>query len=126
MASKAKAFKTVRRAGFDVKKPVKLKVRKGDKVVVRTGKDKGREGEILRVIPKENRAVVQGINVVQRHTKPSAGNEGGIIAMEAPIHISNLALLDPTSGKATRVGFKTLDDGTKVRVAKASGETING
>ena len=126
MASKAKALKTVRRAGFDGGKPVKLKVRKGDRVVVRTGKDKGREGEILRVIPAENRAIVQGVNVVQRHTKPSQAGEGGIIAQEAPIHISNLALIDPTSGKATRVGFKTLEDGTKVRVAKASGETING
>ncbi len=126
MGSKAKALKTVRRAGLDPKKPIKLKVRKGDTVLVRSGKDKGRQGAILRVMPKENRAIVQGVNVVQRHTKPSQAGEGGIIAMEAPIHISNLALIDPSTGKAARVGFKTLDDGTKVRVAKGSGETING
>lgn len=124
MASKAKAFKTARRAGLDTGKPIKPKVKKGDKVVVRTGRDKGREGEILKVMPKENRAIVQGVNVVQRHTKPSQTNEGGILSKEAPIHISNLALVDPSTGKATRVGFKTLEDGTKVRVAKGSGETI--
>ena len=124
MASKAKAFKPARRAGLDTGKPVKPKVKKGDKVVVRTGRDKGREGEILKVMPKENRAIVQGVNVVQRHTKPSQTNEGGILSKEAPIHISNLALVDPSTGKATRVGFKTLEDGTKVRVAKGSGETI--
>lgn len=126
MASKAKALKTVRRAGFDGSKPAKPKVRKGDTVIVRTGKDKGRQGVILKVAPKENRAIVQGVNVVQRHTKPSQANEGGIVSKEAPIHISNLALIDPTSGKATRVGYKTLEDGSKVRVAKTSGETING
>ena len=102
------------------------KIRKGDKVKVLAGRDKGREGEVLKVMPKENRAVVQGVNVVMRHQKQSARSEGGIVRKEGPIHLSNLALLDPTSGKPTRVGFKVLTDGKKVRVAKASGEVIDG
>ena len=105
---------------------VKLKIRKGDKVIVLTGKDKGRQGEVIQVIPAENRAVVRGINVAKRHTKQSAAQEGGIVAKELPLHVSNLALRDPKDGKPTRVGFKTLADGKKVRVAKRSGEVIDG
>ena len=102
------------------------KIRKGDKVVVLAGRDKGRSGEVLQVIPKEERALVRGVNLVKRHQKQSATQEGGIISKEAPIHLSNIALADPKDGKATRVGFKTLDDGRKVRVAKRSGEKIDG
>ena len=102
------------------------KIRKGDKVRVLTGRDKGREGEVLKVMPKESRALVQGVNMVSRHQKQSARSEGGIVSKEGPIHLSNLALLDPSSGKPTRVGFKLLEDGKKVRVAKASGEVIDG
>ncbi len=114
-------------AGFDAKKrgPIKLKIRKGDRVVVRTGKDKGKTGEVLRVMPKENRAIVRGVNMIKRHQRQTATQEGGIIVKEAPIHISNLALVDPTSGQPTRVGWRFLEDGTKVRVAKRSGEVIN-
>ncbi len=104
----------------------KLKIRKGDKVVVLTGKDKGKQGEVIRTIPSENRAVVRGINVARRHQKQTASQEGGIVAKELPIHVSNLALRDPKDGKATRVGYKTLADGKKVRVAKRSGEVIDG
>jgi large subunit ribosomal protein L24 len=104
----------------------KLKIRKGDKVVVLTGKDKGRQGEVIRVIPAENRAVVRGINVAKRHQKQTAAQEGGIVSKELPVHVSNLALRDPKDGKPTRVGFKTLADGKTVRVAKRSGEVIDG
>ncbi|MGE0501747.1 MAG: 50S ribosomal protein L24 [Rhizobiaceae bacterium] len=102
------------------------KIRKGDKVVVLTGKDKGRTGEVLRMLPKEDKAVVAGVNQVRRHQKQTQSQQGGIITKEAPIHLSNLALLDPKDGKATRVGFRTEKDGTKVRFAKRSGEVING
>ncbi|WP_407050650.1 50S ribosomal protein L24 [Methyloraptor flagellatus] len=102
------------------------KIKKGDKVVVLAGRDKGKTGEVLRVIPAEERAVVRGVNVVQRHTKPQGVNEGGIVPKEAPIHLSNLAIADPKSGEATRVGFKVLDDGRKVRFAKRSGDLIDG
>jgi large subunit ribosomal protein L24 len=102
------------------------KIRKGDKVVVLAGKDKGRGGEVLAVMPKESRAVVGGVNMVKRHQRQTASQEAGIVAREAPIHISNLAIADPKDGKPTRVGFKTMDDGRKVRVAKRSGETIDG
>jgi large subunit ribosomal protein L24 len=105
---------------------VKLKIRKGDKVVVITGKDKGRQGEVVRVIPDENRAVVAGINVSKRHTRQTASQEGGIINKDMPIQISNLALRDPKDGKPTRVGYKMLADGKKVRFAKRSGEVIDG
>ncbi len=105
---------------------VKLKIKKGDKVVVIAGKDKGKQGEVLRVIPAENRAVVSGINIAKRHTKQTASQEGGIVQMSLPIHISNIALRDPKDGKPTRIAYKTLVDGKKVRVAKRSGETING
>ncbi|MBU0582955.1 MAG: 50S ribosomal protein L24 [Alphaproteobacteria bacterium] len=102
------------------------KIKKGDNVVVLAGKDKGRTGEVLRVMPKDDKAVVSGINQVRRHQKQSQSQEGGIITKEAPIHLSNLALADPKDGKPTRVGFQTQKDGTKVRVAKRSGEVING
>ena len=101
------------------------KIRKGDKVVILTGKDKGRSGEVLQVMPKEDRAVVQGINLVKRHQRQSASQEAGIITKEAPIHLSNLAIADPKDGKPTRVGFK-IDGDKKVRVAKRSGATIDG
>ena len=102
------------------------KIKKGDKVVVLTGRDKGRSGEVVRVIPTENRAVVRGVNMVKRHTRQSGTQEGGIISKEAPIQLSNIAIADPKDGKATRVGFKVLDDGRKVRVAKRSGDLIDG
>lgn len=102
------------------------KIKKGDRVAILTGKDKGKTGEVLRVIPEENRAVVQGLNLVRRHQRQTAEAEGGIFTREAPIQISNLALLDPKDNKPTRVGFKIKDDGTKVRIAKRSGEEING
>ncbi len=103
----------------------KLKIKKGDRVVVLTGRDKGKRGEVLQVVPTENRAVVQGINVVRRHQKQSAQQEGGIIAKEAPIYISNIAVEDPSDGSPSRVGYKIMDDGRKVRFAKRSGETID-
>jgi len=102
------------------------KIRKGDKVKVLAGRDKGREGEVLKVMPKESRALVQGVNMVSRHQKQTPRSEGGIVSKEGPIHLSNLALIDPSSGKPTRVGFKVLEGGKKVRVAKASGEVIDG
>ena len=102
------------------------KIKKGDKVVVLTGRDKGRSGEVIRVMPKENRALVRGVNVATHHTRQSATEQGGIVRKEAAIHLSNIALQDPKDGKPTRVGFKTLQDGRKVRVAKRSGETIDG
>jgi large subunit ribosomal protein L24 len=102
------------------------KVKKGDRVVVLTGRDKGREGEVLKVMPKENRVIVQGVAQVRRHTKPSARSpEGGIVTKEAAINVSNVAHLDPKDGKPTRVGFKFLEDGRKVRFAKRSGEVID-
>ncbi|MEO6606938.1 MAG: 50S ribosomal protein L24 [Aestuariivirga sp.] len=106
--------------------PVKFKIKKGDKVVVIAGKDKGKQGDVLQIITDENRAVVAGINVAKRHTKAQGANEGGIIDKNMPIHISNLALRDPKDGKPTRVGYKTLDGGKKVRVAKRSGVNIDG
>ena len=102
------------------------KIKKGDKVVVLAGRDKGRTGEVKAVHPAEGRAVVTGVNVVKRHTRQTAQTEGGILSKEAPIHLSNLAIADPKDGKPTRVGFKTLDDGRKVRVAKRSGDLIDG
>jgi len=101
------------------------KIKKGDQVIVLSGRDKGKKGEVLRVIPADNRAVVQGVNLVQRHTRQSQTEQGGIVSKEATIDMSNLSHLDPKDGKATRVGFKTLDDGKKVRVAKRSGEVID-
>lgn len=103
-----------------------LKIKKGDHVVVLTGKDKGKKGEVLKVLPSENRAVVQGVAQVRKHQRQTASQEGGIITKEAPIHISNLALEDPKDGEPTRVGYKFLKDGRKVRFAKRSGEVIDG
>ena len=101
------------------------KIKKGDRVVVLTGKDKGRQGEVLRVIPKEDRVVVAGLNIVQRHTRPTQMDpQGGIKNKEAPIHVSNVAIVD-SKGKPTRVGFR-VDGDKKVRVAKTTGEVING
>ncbi|RWA76792.1 50S ribosomal protein L24 [Mesorhizobium sp. M1C.F.Ca.ET.193.01.1.1] len=102
------------------------KIRKGDKVVVLAGKDKGRSGEVLSVQPKEDTALVRGVNLIRRHQKQTQSQEGGIITKEAPIHLSNIALADPKDGKPTRVGFVIQKDGKKVRVAKRSGEVING
>jgi large subunit ribosomal protein L24 len=102
------------------------KIRKGDKVVVLTGRDKGRSGEVIEVRPSESRALVRGVNMVKRHQKQTPQREGGIISKEAPIHLSNIALADPKSGKPTRVGFKIMTDGRKVRVAKRSGVEIDG
>jgi large subunit ribosomal protein L24 len=103
------------------------KVRKGDQVIVITGKDKGKTGTVVKVMPKENRVVVQGVNLMKRHTRPSqADPQGGIKEKEASIHISNVAQIDPKSDKPTRVGFKKDKDGKLVRVARKSGETING
>ena len=102
------------------------KIKKGDKVVVITGRDKGKKGEVLKVLPKENRAVVSGVNTAKRHTKQSQANpQGGIVNKDLPIELSNLALVDPKSGEATRVGWKVLGDGRRVRVAKKSGEVID-
>ena len=103
------------------------KIKKGDYVVVLSGNDKGRKGEVLSVSPEENRVVVKGVRLVKRHVKPSqADPDGGIKTFEAPIHVSNVAHLDPKDNVATRVGFKTLKDGKKVRVSKKSGEVIDG
>lgn len=102
------------------------KIKKGDRVVVTTGRDKGKQGEVLKVFPDEGRAIVQGVRLVKRHTKPSAKNpQGGIVSKEAPISLSNLAHLDPKDGRPTRVGFRFLEDGRKVRYAKRSGELID-
>ncbi len=100
------------------------KIKKGDKVVVLTGRSKGQTGEVLKVMPKENRAIVQGVNVVKRHQRPSQMSEGGIVEKEATIDLSNIAILDPKDDKPTRVGFKDVD-GKKVRVAKRSGEALD-
>ena len=100
------------------------KIKKGDNVVVLAGRDKGKRGEVLSVMPKENRALVRGINMVRRHQRQTQNQEGGIISKEGPIQISNLAIEDPKDGKPTRVGFKLLADGKKVRIAKRSGEQI--
>ncbi len=101
------------------------KIKKGDKVVVLSGKDSGKTGEVLQILPEKNRALVQGVNLMKRHTKQSSEQEAGIYTKEASIHLSNIAIADPKDGKASRVGFK-IKDGKKIRVAKRSGETING
>ena len=104
----------------------KLRIKTGDKVVVIAGKEKGKTGNVLKVYPAESRLLIEGVNMVKRHTKPSQVNpEGGIIEKEAPIHISNVAVADPKTGKASRVGYKFLEDGKKVRYAKKSGEVID-
>jgi large subunit ribosomal protein L24 len=100
-------------------------IKKGDKVIVTTGRDKGKKGEVLKVFPKDDRALVAGVNVVKRHQRQTQTQAGGIVNKESTIHLSNLAHVDPKSGKATRIGFKTLNDGRKVRFAKKSGEVID-
>ena len=103
----------------------KLHIKKDDTVIVLAGEDKGKTGKVLKVLVEKNRAIVEGVNIVSKSAKPSAKNpQGGIVKMEAPIHISNLRLIDPKSGKATRVAVKKTDDGKKVRIAKKSGEEI--
>ena len=102
----------------------KFKIKKGDQVVVNTGRDKGRRGEVLEVRRTENRVLVQGCNIVKRHTRPTQTNPGGIINKEAPLHISNVSLIDPDSGKATRVGYE-VKDGKKIRIARASGKALD-
>ena len=101
------------------------KIKKGDKVVVLAGRDKGRTGEVVQVMPKESKALVRGVNMVKRHQRQTMNQEGGIISKEAPLHLSNLAVADPKDGQPTRVGFKILDDGRKVRFAKRSGDLID-
>ncbi|MBU0726144.1 MAG: 50S ribosomal protein L24 [Alphaproteobacteria bacterium] len=103
----------------------KFKIKKGDRVVVLTGKDKGKQGEVLRVLRTENRVLVQGVNMVKRHQRQSQTVQGGIVEKESALHISNVSHIDPKDDKPTRVGYKTLDDGRKVRVAKRSGEVID-
>jgi len=102
----------------------KLRIKRGDNVVVISGRDKGKTGEVLRVFPEESRVIVQGVHVARRHTRARLGDPGGIVDKELTIHVSNVAHLDPQSGKPTRAGYKTLDNGTKVRVARRSGEVI--
>ncbi len=101
-----------------------LKIKKGDRVIVMAGRDKGKRGEVIAVMPKENRALVRGVNMVRRHQRQTASQDGGIISKEAPIHLSNLAIEDPADGSPTRVGFKFREVGRKVRFAKRSGELI--
>lgn len=103
----------------------KMKIRKGDRVVVLTGKDKGRTGEVLRAIPKESRVVVQGVNLVKKHERASARGQGGIQEIEAPVHVSNVALADPRDGRPTRAGYKIVDGERKLRFARRSGEMID-
>jgi large subunit ribosomal protein L24 len=103
----------------------KLKIKRGDNVVVISGRDKGKSGEVLRVLPADRRLIVRGVHVARRHTKQSMGEPGGIIDKELTIDVSNVAHIDPQSGKPTRIGYKTLDDGRKVRVARRSGEVID-
>jgi len=103
----------------------KFKIKKGDSVVVVSGRDRGKRGEVMRVMRKEDRLVVQGVNMIKRHTRPSAGHPGGIVEKEASIHVSNVAHVDPASSRPTRIGYKILEDGRKVRFAKRSGEVID-
>lgn len=103
----------------------KMKIKKGDNVIVLAGKDKGKQGEVLKAMPKDGKLIVQGINVVKRHTKPTQTNAGGIVSKEAAIQVSNVALIDPKTNKPTRVGYSVDANGKKVRVAKASGEVID-
>jgi large subunit ribosomal protein L24 len=103
----------------------KFKIKKGDRVVVITGRDKGKSGEVLRVLRDDDRVVVQGVNMVKRHTRPQPGNPGGIVEKEASIHVSNVAHIDPKTNKPTRVGYKLLEDGRKVRVARRSAEVLD-
>ena len=101
------------------------KIRKGDKVIVLAGRDKGKSGEVIKVVPAESRALVRGVNMVRRHQRQTAAQQGGIVAKEATVHLSNLAIADPKDGKPTRIGFKLLKDGRKVRIARRSGEQVD-
>jgi large subunit ribosomal protein L24 len=103
----------------------KMKIRKGDRVKVITGRSKGKVGDVLRVLTAEQRVVVSGVNMIKRHTKPGRTDAGGIVEREAAIHVSNVAILDPKSDKPVKIGFKFLDDGRKVRIARGSGETLD-
>ena len=103
-----------------------LKIRKGDTVVVISGKEKGERGEVREVLPRENRVVVSGVNVRTRHARPSQNNQQGLYTFEAPIHVSNVMLVDPNSGEPTRVGHRFTDSGEKIRVSKKTGEDIDG
>jgi large subunit ribosomal protein L24 len=103
----------------------KLKIKKGDNVIVLTGRDKGKTGSVLKAFPTENKVIVQGVNVAKRHTRQSPTSQGGIVEKELKIHVSNVAFVDPKTSKSTRVGFKILEDKTKVRVARRSGEVID-
>ncbi len=116
MPSTAKAKKTT---------APKMKIKKGDKVIVLAGRDKGKTGEVLKVMPKERRVLVQGVQIIKRHQRPTQTTPGGINEFEAPLHVSNVALADPKTDQATRVGYKTLDDGRKVRIARRSGEVVD-
>ena len=104
----------------------KIKIKQGDRVLVLAGRDKGKAGEVLAIFPTENRALVQGVNMVRRHQKQNAQSEGGIISRESKIHLSNLAIADPKDGQASRIGYRMNDDGKKDRFAKRSGEVIDG
>jgi len=114
------------RANPAVKRPPKRLIKKGDRVVVLSGRDRGKRGEVLKVMPREERVVVQGVMMVKRHERQSARSQGGITTKEAPIHISNVALIDPETDRPTRLGVKVLDDGRKVRVARRSGSVVDG
>ena len=103
----------------------KMKFKKGDKVIVRTGRSKGKTGEVLKIFPRRNRAIIQGVNLIKRHTRPTQNTTGGIIEQESTIDVSNLSHIDPKDNQPTRVGYKHLDDGRKVRFAKRSGEIID-
>ncbi|MDR0296518.1 MAG: 50S ribosomal protein L24 [Rickettsia sp.] len=103
---------------------IKLKIKKGDEVIVITGKNKGKKGKVLKVFPEQNRAIVSGVNVARKHVKPSKTSEGGIVSKELSIDISNVAHIDPKTGNPTKIAFKILEDGSKVKVAKKSGEII--
>jgi large subunit ribosomal protein L24 len=103
----------------------KMKIKKGDEVIVLAGKDKGKKGSVLSVLRDRDRVVVSGVNMIKKHTRPSAASAGGIVSKEASLHISNVAIVDPKDGKASRVGYKTLADGTKTRIARKSGEVIS-
>ena len=101
------------------------RIKKGDNVMVITGKDKGKTGEVLNVLPAQQKVVVRGVNIIKRHTKPSQTAPGGIVERENAFHLSNVALIDPTSNKATKIGFRTLEDGRKVRFSKSSNEILD-
>lgn len=104
---------------------IKLRIKKGDEVMITAGRDKGKVGQVIRVLREDLRVIVQGCNIIKRHTRPAAGQSGGIVEKEAAIHVSNVAYVDPKTRKPTRLGFKTIEHGRKVRFAKRSGEIID-